>query len=554
VTHPARLQWKDGDRLNEAQRNALMGSGAPFEMTTEAVLGVDLPVFVNRPRNLRDVLAAGATRFGDRPYLVWPERTYTFADVIPEVAAAAKALRDRYGISSGDRVAIASANCAEYAITAWAVTALGAITVALNGWWTGPELADGIELTTPKLIFADEARLTRLNEIDVSPTTPLVAFGGQWWGDTDLAATLPTVSINEDDPYLILFTSGTTGRPKGALISHRSTINFIMSAQLGGAANQLLHGPHDPPAPPCVLSASPMFHVSGMTSQLIMAPTSGMTIVYAPTGRWQEDVHLRLSERHRVTNWSLVPTQLWRIIDHPELGTFDLSSVRSGGGGSAVWPPELLRKAKERLPQISIRLGYGMTETTGQGTMLSPPFIDQHPSSVGEAGPGVSVEVRDPDTGDVLEEGEIGEICIRTAGAFLGYWQNPAATAAVLDSQRWYRTGDFGRIEHGLLFLEGRRHDLIIRGGENIYPAEIENRLVEHPAIADVAVIGIEHPQLGQEVKAVVILAPGATLTLEEVRAWAGQALASYKIPAHVDFVDELPRNAMGKVLKRLIR
>ena len=546
-----RLQWRDGERLDEARRAALIGEGAPFEMRVEPVLGVDLPVFVRRPRNLRQVLAAGAARFGDRPYLIFPDRTYTFADVIPEVASAANALRDRYGIGSGDRVAIASANNAEYAITAWAATVLGAVVVALNGWWTGTELAYGLDLTTPKVVFGDAPRLARLDGIELAPGTTSVAFGGQWWGDTDPSAELPTVDIDEDDPYLILFTSGTTGRPKGALLSHRGNIHFIMSALLGGAANQLLHGPDVPAAAPCVLSASPMFHIAGMNSQLIMAPMSGLTIVYAPSGRWQEDVHLRMTEQHHVTNWSLVPTQLWRLIDHPDLDGYDLSSVRSVGGGSAVWPPELLRRAGERLPHVALRLGYGMTETNGQGTSLGAPFIDDYPSSVGEASPAMQVEVRDPESGEALPEGVVGEVCLRTAAALLGYWDNPAATAKALDAERWYHTGDFGRIEHGLLFLEGRRHDLIIRGGENIYPAEIENRLVEHPSIADAAVIGVDHQQLGQEVKAVIVLAKGSVLSADDVKAWVGAELASYKVPTHVAFADSLPRNAMGKVLKQ---
>ncbi len=544
-----RLQWRD--RLDETRRAALVGPGAPFEMTVEPVLGVEMPVFARRPRNLRQILAAGAERFGARPYLVFPDRTYTFSDVIGEVASTADALHSRYGIGPGDRVAIASANCAEYAITAWATAALGGVVVALNGWWTGSELAYGIELTAPKVIFGDEARLARVNGIDLAPHTPRVAFDGQWWGETYTGAALPEVAIDEDDPYLILFTSGTTGRPKGALLSHRGNIHFIMSAMLGGAVNAAPPGSDAHVGSPCVLSASPMFHISGMNSQLIMAPMSGLTIVYAPVGRWQEDVHLRLSAQHRVTNWSLVPTQLWRLIDHPDLEHYDLSSVRTVGGGSAVWPPELLRRAGERLPHVTIRLGYGMTETNGHGTSLGPPFIDEHPSSVGQASPAMEVEVRDPESGEALPDGDVGEVCLRSAALLLGYWDNPIATARALDADRWYHTGDFGRIEYGLLFLEGRRHDLIIRGGENIYPAEIESRLVEHPAIADAAVIGVDHPQLGQEVKAIVVPARAATLTADEVKAWVGVTLASYKVPTYVAFSDALPRNAMGKVLKQ---
>jgi acyl-CoA synthetase (AMP-forming)/AMP-acid ligase II len=286
-----------------------------------------------------------------------------------------------------------------------------------------------------------------------------------------------------------------------------------------------------------------------------MAPATGMTIVYPPPGRWQEHVHLQLTEQHSVTNWSVVPTQLWRLLEHPDLEKYDLSSLRSIGGGSSVWAPELLRLFRERLPEVWVGMGvgYGMTETNGIGTSMRPPLSEQHPDSVGQPSAGVEVEVRDPETDTALPEGAVGEVCLRTAAALLGYWDNPEATAAALDAERWYRTGDFGHIADGLLYLEGRRHDLILRGGENIYPAEIENRLVEHPEIADVAVIGVDHPTLGQEVKAVVVPAARHSLDADEVRTWAAKTLAAYKVPTHVEFVDALPRNAMGKVLKHVL-
>ena len=258
-----------------------------------------------------------------------------------------------------------------------------------------------------------------------------------------------------------------------------------------------------------------MFHIAGMNSQIVMAPVTGMTIVYPPQGRWQESVHLQLSQEHQVTNWSLVPAQLWRLVDWPDLQKYDLSSLRNIGGGSSIWPPELLRRAREVLPgaKAEIRLGYGMTETNGLGTSLGPPLTYSHPESVGRPSAAVEVEVRDPATGEAVGEGVTGEVCLRTAASLICYWDNPEATASALDEQRWYRTGDFGYIREGLLFLEGRRHDLIIRGGENIYPAEIENRLVEHPDIAEVAVVGVDHPTLGQEVKAFIVPARDRTLT-----------------------------------------
>jgi acyl-CoA synthetase (AMP-forming)/AMP-acid ligase II len=345
------------------------------------------------------------------------------------------------------------------------------------------------------------------------------------------------------------------------VLSHRSNINFVWMAMLRGAesiartAAATGHPPQRPAGTPCIVSASPYFHVSGLNCQLVMACSSGMTIVYPPAGRWREDVHLELTERHRATSWSLVPTQLWRLLDWPDLNRYDLSSLQTVGGGSAMWPPELLRRLEEALPNArpGLGTGWGMTESNGGGTQLRSDATYVHPDSIGNASPTVEIEIRDPITGVALGEREVGEICIRTPALFLGYWNNDAATRAALSEDRWYRTGDYGHVIDEYIYLEGRRQDLIIRGGENIYPAEIENRLIEHPAIAEVAVVGVDHPTLGQEVKAYVVTHDNADVNADDVRAFAAAALAPYKVPTHIEFLDAMPHNATGKVLKNLL-
>jgi acyl-CoA synthetase (AMP-forming)/AMP-acid ligase II len=557
-----RLTWPDRT-LPDAVREGPTGPGAPFELVTEDVLGVPMQVFANRQRDLRALLAGAAERFGDRPYVVFAERTLTYASMLEPVAAMARTLATKYGVTKGDRVAIAAANCVEYAITFWATTVLGGITVAMNGWWTGPEMQYALELTGPRVLLGDRRRIERLDGVDVDDALPVVVFEDDFAAlEADGAgASMPDQPIDEDDPYLILFTSGTTGRPKGALLSHRSNINFLWMAMLRGAesfariAAATGKMPERPSTPPCTISASPYFHVSGLNCQLVMACSSGMTIVYPPAGRWREDVHLDLTQRHHATMWSLVPTQLWRLLDWPDLDRYDVSSLQTVGGGSAVWPPELLRRLEEKLPgaRPGLGTGWGMTESNGGGTQLRSDATYVHPDSIGTASPTVEIEIRDPATGAPLEAGEVGEICIRTPALFLGYWNNPEATRAVLSDDRWYRTGDFGHAVDEYLHLEGRRQDLIIRGGENIYPAEIENRLFDHPAIAEVAVVGVDHATLGQEVKAYVVTRDGATLSAGDVREFAAGALATYKVPAHVEFVAALPHNAAGKVLKHLL-
>jgi acyl-CoA synthetase (AMP-forming)/AMP-acid ligase II len=297
-----------------------------------------------------------------------------------------------------------------------------------------------------------------------------------------------------------------------------------------------------------------MFHISGFSVALIGGALIGATIAYPPPGRWDPEVHLEMTERFRASAWSIVPTQLWRLLDHPRLGEFDLSSLRRIGGGGSTFQPELWRTVREKLPQVSrMATGYGMTETCGAGTHQDGRAAVEHPDAVGAPVPGYEICIRDPD-GGLAGIGEVGEIHLRGPSNFLGYWDNPSATAAALDEERWYRTGELGRIEHGLLFLEGRGADLIIRGGENIYPIEIENRLIEHPAIAEAAVIGVPDRVLGEEVKAVVVTQPGASVDLAEIQRWVGETLAAFKVPSQLEVRPDLPHNAAGKVLKQLLK
>ncbi len=552
------LTWPNPN-LSEELRLALVGPGAPFELVEEEVLGTPIQVFADRPRTIVEILRSGADAFAGRPYVVFPERQLTFDAVIGPVAAVARSLKETYGVGRGDRVAICSANCVEFVLTFWAVTALGGVTAALNGWWTGPEMAYALELTEPKLLLGDRRCLGRLDGIDL-PGLPRVLFEEDFAAleSAGAGADLPDEDIDEDDPFLILFTSGTTGRSKGAMISHRSNIHFGLATRLGAAEGMATAPPGQPSAPPtlpCSISASPMFHVAGLNCSLVLAPMNGLTIVYPPAGRWSEASQLELTEKHGATMWSLVPTQLWRLLDWPALGDYDLSSLKTVGGGSAVWAPELLRRLEQQLPWVrpGLSLGYGMTETNGLGTALRLDNTYSHPDSIGRPSATVQVEIRDPDTHAALPDGQVGEIALRCGSVFLGYWRNPEATAKALDADRWYHTGDFGHVRDGFVYLEGRRQDLIIRGGENVYPVEIENRLIEHPGVAEVAVVGLTHATLGQEVAAYVVEKVPGSLAAADIRDWCSATLAGFKVPTQVEFVSELPHNASGKVLKHLL-
>jgi acyl-CoA synthetase (AMP-forming)/AMP-acid ligase II len=555
VTDGRTLRWHDDEQLTPAQRAALSGPGAPFERTVEDVLGAPVEVFVQRPRNLVQVLQDAVAQFGDRPYLLFPHETVTFSALPARTAAYAKVLADEYGVGKGDRVAFASANSLPYALAEWATVVLGGIIVGLNGWWTGPELAYGVQLTSPKVLFGDEARLDRLAEVGITdgdvPLIPFETLVEQVAARADTGVALPEVAIDEDDPFMILFTSGTTGRPKGATLTHRNLVHMGSAMAFGRAVSMLVNGivPSPDAPPPASICATPFFHISGTAPLFMTGARFGSTLIFPPPGRWDPGTHLRLTAEHRVSAWSGVPTQFWRMLEHPDFDAFDLSSLTLVSSGGAPFPPELMRVLNEKIPTAQLSNGYGMSESMGAGTLLSGARYVTHRESVGAPYPTIEVQIRDDDRG-VLPEGEVGEICLRGAVVFRGYWDDPEATAAVLDAERWYHSGDYGRIDDGVLWLESRMRDLILRGGENIYPMEIEHRLIEHPDIADAAVIGVEHRTLGQEVKAFVVLHEGASLEPAAVREWAGQSLAPFKVPAYVEFRDSLPYTQTGKVMK----
>lgn len=544
------LEWTEPAQLDPAWVEGLLAPDKMFGLVDEDVLGHRLPVFALRPASIRQVLLNGAAQHGDREALIGHERTVTFSRLPAEVAAVALRLRDQYGIVPGDRVGFAGIPSVDHVVALWAAISMGAVAATFNPAWTVDEFEYAIATTTCKLMLCDDVVLEKLIDRD-----EVEAFADFFVGVDSTGLTgddLPGADVAEDDAAAIVFTSGTTGRPKGATLSHRNVIQFCLAAAATTAVHSLVYDiPAGGGGVSTVVACSPLFHVSGLLGQLANSAFWGTRLVFAPPGRWDETVHLELSERHDVTQWSLVPTQLWRLVDHPRLAEFDLSKLELIGGGGAMFAPELLRHAAAVLPKVgmALRVGYGMTEASGPITILQPPYDDHARASVGRAVAGNRIQIRDAD-GTELPDGEIGEIHVQGAQVFLGYWGDEEATDRVLDADRWYATGDFGRIDDGLLFLESRRSDLIIRGGENIYPIEIENRLIEHEAVAEVAIVGVDHQTLGQEVKAVVVLHEGATVTVGNLQDFARETLARFKVPSIVEFVDELPHNATGKVVK----
>ena len=556
------------DAALRAVEAALQGAGAPFELATEDVLGQPLRVFKNRARSLRELLARSAA-FGEKEYVVYEDRRLRFDQHLAAVGSVAAALRDRYAVQPGDRVAIVAANCPEWLIAFWAATSLGAVAVGLNGWWAGDEIRYGIADSDPKVVIGDRKRLARLDGAD--PGVPVVEI------ERDFAALLahapeaplPATPIAEDDPACILYTSGTTGRPKGAVASHRGilalvtlnlfngTRNAMAAARVAQQAAERGEAPAAapaPPRPPCALVTTPFFHVSGLYTGGIMMLAVGAKLVLR-AGRFDPVDAMRIIEREQVTSWGPMGTMAYRVVHHPERERFDLSSIVQIGSGGAPMHPDLQAKMRECFPSArrSVGLGYGLTESGALATICSGEELLAHPTSVGRPLPTVELEIRGAD-GGALPEGVEGEIHLRSPLVMLEYWRKPEATKEALLSGRWLRTADVGKVVDGRLYVNARARDLILRGAENIYPIEIEQRLEAHPDVEEAAVVGVDHEELGQEVKAIVVPRPDRAPDPAALAAWVGRALAAFKVPAHFEIRREpLPRNATGKVLKNVL-
>ncbi len=547
------------DGMSELEAR-LVGPGGFFEVTEELVGGTPMTVFANRLPHLRAALEASAN-FADAPYVVFADRGTRRIVTHPEhrraVASVARVLRDDYGVRPGDRVAILAANCPEWIVSFWAAVSLGAIAVGLNGWWVGDEIRYGIADCDPAVLIADRKRLERLDGEDTGVPTIVIEdhFDPIWHAHPD--AVLPDQPIAEDDPALILYTSGTTGRPKGAVNTHRNVIAAIGMSFFHGARLAMLRPPAPdaaPPPPVRQLVTYPLFHVSGLHMGAIAFMISGIQSVWT-LGRFDPELVMELIQDEGITGWSYTPTMLHRVVTHPRLAEFDLSGLRNGGGGGAAFSPALLEQARAAIPNLRgvMGVGYGQTECAALATVNAGEELVAFPESAGRPLPTVQIEIRDAD-GAPAPEGEDGEIFLRGPMVMPGYWRRPDATAEVISAGGWLRTGDLGRMEGGRLYLATRKRDLILRGGENVYPMEIENRLEAHPAVREVAVIGVDDEDLGQDVKAVVVPEPGMTIDTEELAAFCAEALAYYKVPRHWEVRSEpLPRNALGKVVKAVL-
>ena len=550
----------------------LTAPGSPLEMDEAVIQGVPTRIWKNAPPTLRDLLVIGRAH-GDKIFLVYENDRASF-EAFTRASLAIAAELTKQGVKKGDRVALIMRNLPEWPAIFFGAGIIGAIVTPLNAWWTGPELEYGLVDSGSKIAFVDAERLERiaehlvncpdlkrvyvsrsseeLNHPIVTRLEDVIGRVSDWMKLP--TGEMPTVPLAPDDDATILYTSGTTGKPKGALGTHRNMLCNIFASASVAARNFLRRGEPvpapDPNAPQrSSLLSVPFFHATGCFA--IMSPSlfAGAKIVLMR--KWDPEIAMQLIEREKVNGAGGVPTIAWQLIEHPNRHKYDLSSLESVAYGGAPSAPELVRKIVETFPKSLPGNGWGMTETSATCTSNSAEDYEYRPDSCGPAVAVCDLKIMTIDGTRELPVGEVGELWARGPNIVKGYWNKPEATAATF-TEGWVKTGDLARLDdEGFCFIIDRAKDMLIRGGENIYCIEVENVLYEHPAVMDAALVAVPHHTLGEEPGAVVHLKPGMHTTEDELRAFVAGKLAAFKVPVKVVFWPEtLPRNANGKILK----
>jgi acyl-CoA synthetase (AMP-forming)/AMP-acid ligase II len=542
----------------------LTAADGPLPVATAVVRGVTYRVHTNSPANLREVFSSGA-RWGDRKAITYEDESYSWSEYLGIVAKIATLLRDQYGVRKGDRVGLAMRNYPEWIFTFAATISLGAVSVPLNAWWSATELHYALADCGARIFFGDRERVERIQSvraelpeletvIEVRPGD--VPQGDAQWTELLAAApdeaSLPAADVDPDDDCTIMYTSGTTGRPKGAVATHRAHCANLMNMIFSGALEAELSALRgEPPAAPVerpvALVTGPLFHIAGLPLTYLAA-VGGIQAVLMY--RWNPQRALELIERERVTSAGGVPTVVRELLDAAERSDRDLSSVRTVGTGGAQSSTELIGRVERHFPGTGT--AYGLTETTGPMVGIGSHDYFERPLAVGRPYATSEVRIVDP-AGNDVPQGEIGESWFKGPNVARGYW-NRDSDAFMADG--WFRSGDLVRTdEDGFVYIVDRIKDVVIRAGENVYCSEVEDALLDHAAVQEVSVFGVPHELWGEEVVAVVQVKPNATVDPDELRAHVKDRLAAFKIPTTIVVSEEpLPRNAAGKVLKRELR
>ena len=540
---------------------AITSPGQMFALAEVERRGVTMPAFAAAPPSLAHYFAHFCGQHRDALFLVDGDLRMTFGEVYDAALRVADGLATRHGVTKGQRVGIAARNSANWIVAYMGTIMAGGCATLLNGWWTGEELAYGIDLCECTLVLADPGRAARLEGhahgariVIMDHGTPAKGLA-ELWGEGDSAMRM-LGALGPDDLATILYTSGSTGHPKGAYSDHRGVVSAVMNyiCQTVMVLQILTERGEAPTVQPSALVTVPLCHVTGEVPVFLQSMALGRKLVLMP--KWDVTEALRLLDKEKVTYFVGVPLMSYEMATHPDREKYDLSQCKSFAAGGAPRPVEHVGKIREAFPEGYPLLGYGLTETNAVGCGNLNENYMAKPGSTGLASkPLVDLAILD-DAGRQLPMGETGEVSIRSVCNFLGYWKNEEATAAAYTDDGYFRTGDLGYIdEDGYLFIVDRKKDIIIRGGENIACIEVEEAIYAHPAVAECSVFGLPDERFGEIPAAVYFLQPGEELPPEALQDYLREHIAAFKVPCRLWQADEqLPRLGTQKVDKRTVK
>ena len=544
----------------------LSAPGTPFEMKDFTIAGEARRGFAAAPTDLVQLLQAGRGH-GDKPFVVYEDQRLSFDEFFAAVDTLGQQLRERYGIKKGDRVAIAMRNCPQWSIAFVATVFCGGIAVPLNSWGKTDELVYGLDDCGASALVCDPQRLALLTGTALGDTLPIIVAGGDREYPADNVAdfdqvlagassgTFEVAEVSPEDAAMIMYTSGSTGMPKGTVHLHVGISQALMNLYFIGYLTMSMEGPRElrgGAVQETPLLTVPLFHGTGLLSGLLVPLQMGQKVVLMY--KWDTQKALQLIESEKITGMTSVPAVLQALFTDPAFDDYDTSSLFRVGAAGAATPEALPALIESKIDGVSRSAGYAMTETMAVGTTMVGEIFDLNPEASGVKSPIADFRFVDSE-GNVVPEGEIGEIQVRCITVCAGYWNRPEASAEIRDGE-WLKTGDLGRFDgDGFLHITGRIKEIVIRGGENIYPGEIEHCAYAIEGMQEVVVFGIPDEAMGEELVLVAYPQESSGLTEAEVRRHLADKLAGFKVPRYIEIVDTpLPQNASGKLFKRKIR
>lgn len=550
----------------DASTAQLTAEASPWAVSTTTVNGVEYKYYPKAPKTLVELLDQGRNH-GDNEFLIYENERITFNQFFAQVDALAWQLQNTLNIKPGDRVAIAMRNYPEWMVAFAAIANAGAVIVPLNSWGQRAELEYGLTDSGAIAAIFDQQRYdfvaSDLNRLGVKAIVarrekPLDAGVYDFAQLVNEAAGKKAQAIETDTESvaMIMYTSGTTGNPKGAVANHRNICQGIYNFELAGITAAMCNGEVigkmlERGFPSKTLLSVPLFHVSGCHSVFLLSLRGGRAIVIMH--KWDKIRALELVQSERITTVYAVPTMLMDMLEAPEWKNYETQSLFAFGAGGAAQPPRLAQQIFEQLPDSFPGTGYGMTETSATGFSATGAAYAYKPKSCGTITPIVEIRIVDENGNDVAQ-GQVGDIWLKSPGVVQGYWNKPEATAETFKNG-WVVTGDVGYLdEEGFLFITDRSKDMVIRAGENIASIEVESAALAHNGIQEAAVFGLPDEKLGEELAIAVVLKPGVSLSETDIQAHIAGQLAKFKVPSKVFFEEQLPRNATHKVLKKALK